>query len=60
MHMRWGAYERSTGQRVQEGERPEEELEIVLSDRVCERCNGKWMRKLDKRMLDFDVGHTAP
>lgn len=26
---------------------PQRKLEIVLRDRVCQRCNGRWMKKLD-------------
>jgi len=51
--MNWGDIHRSTGEIVDHGERLEDELKIVLADRVCERCNGQWMRKLDKRMLQF-------
>jgi hypothetical protein len=28
-------------------------FEIVLPNRVCTECNGKWMRKLDNRMMAF-------
>lgn len=30
-----------------------EVMEVVLEDRVCTRCNEKWMRKLDNRMVAF-------
>lgn len=39
----WGEHrERNTGK-----------FEIVLPNRVCRECNGKWMRKLDNRMMGF-------
>lgn len=28
-------------------------IEVVLENRVCTRCNGHWMRKLDDRMTAF-------
>jgi hypothetical protein len=50
----WGDIHRSTGVEIERGDRVEREgLEIVLDDRVCERCNNQWMRKLDERMLAF-------
>jgi hypothetical protein len=51
--MKWGEVERHTGAMIERGERMEDGLEIVLEERVCERCNGQWMRKLDEKMLKF-------
>jgi hypothetical protein len=34
-------------------ERNKGKFEIVLPNRVCKECNGKWMRKLDNRMMGF-------
>lgn len=39
MVMRWGEYGRV-----------EKELEVVIKDRVCRVCNGRWMKKLDDRI----------
>ncbi len=39
--MRWGEYWRM-----------ESELEVIVRDRVCEGCNGRWMKKLDDEVAD--------
>ncbi len=39
---RWGAHREENPQ-----------FEMVLPNRVCQECNGKWMRKLDNRMMHF-------
>jgi len=49
----WGDIRRSTGEETERGDETKNELEIVLDDRVCERCNNKWMDKLDHQMLAF-------
>lgn len=43
----WGETEVRTGRNVPGGERIEPDHSIVLDDRVCIRCNGKWMKRLD-------------
>jgi hypothetical protein len=54
IRLSWGDIHRSTGEEIERGERVERKgLEIVLADRVCERCNKRWMSKLDDRMLRF-------
>ena len=54
--MSWGDIERSTGRQIDHGERLEDELAITLDDRVCQRCNSGWMKKVDDRMLRFMWG----
>jgi hypothetical protein len=52
MVMRWGSYGR-TGR----------ELEVVVENRVCEGCNGRWMKKLDddvKDILGPSITDAAP
>jgi hypothetical protein len=51
--MAWGDYDVSGGERLKHGEVEEKELAIVLENRVCKRCNRKWMKALDDRMLIF-------
>ena len=53
--MSWGDIRRSTGRQIEHGERLENELAITLDDRVCQRCNGQWMKKSDDRMLKFTL-----
>lgn len=49
----WGAIHRPTGTQRALGHSLDDDLEIAIKDRVCKRCNGQWMNKLDKRMLAF-------
>jgi len=51
--IKWGDIERSTGREIMHGEALEKELAICLDDRVCERCNGNWMKKLDDLTVRF-------
>jgi hypothetical protein len=45
----WGEIERATGRDFEHGQTVEKELAICTDDRVCERCNAQWMRRLDNR-----------
>jgi len=47
----WGEIERSTGRDFEHGQTVEQELAICTDDRVCTRCNGQWMKKLDDRTV---------
>ena len=47
----WGEIERSTGRDFKHGQALEKELAICTDDRVCQRCNGQWMKKLDDRTV---------
>lgn len=47
----WGEIERATGTDVEHGQAVEDELAICTDDRVCTRCNGQWMKKLDDRAV---------
>jgi hypothetical protein len=49
----WGDIRRTTGEQIQHGEQLEDELGITLKHRVCERCNGKWMKRLDDLTARF-------
>ena len=49
----WGVYRTTNGEWIEHGTGEEQELAIVLENRVCERCNHKWMKKADDRMLNF-------
>ncbi len=49
----WGELRRDTGEHVSHGQGVENELGIVLDDRVCERCNNGWMKRLDDRVAKF-------
>jgi hypothetical protein len=49
----WGDIRRSTGEETERGDQTKNQIEIVFDDRVCERCNNKWMKKLDDQMLAF-------
>jgi hypothetical protein len=51
--VRWGAYRLVDGESIEHGETEEDELGIVLENRVCLRCNANWMKKADDRMLGF-------
>ncbi len=43
----WGDMEVATGLQVPRGERVEPDHTIRLDDRICTRCNGGWMKRLD-------------
>jgi hypothetical protein len=47
----WGEIERATGRDIEHGSAVEDELAICTDDRVCERCNRRWMKKLDDRAV---------
>ncbi len=49
----WGHMAHATLAREEVGERLDDKLEITIRERVCEGCNGGWMRKLDESMLKF-------
>jgi hypothetical protein len=49
----WGDLHRPTGLMGEHGTTTENELGIVLDDRVCKRCNENWMKKLDDRTMKF-------
>lgn len=49
----WGELHRVTSEHLPHGESVEKELGVVLDDRVCERCNKQWMKRLDDRTIKF-------
>ncbi|HEY4810042.1 MAG TPA: hypothetical protein VIH71_03190 [Solirubrobacteraceae bacterium] len=51
-----GAVQRTTGLEVVTSAHATARLEVAIKSRVCERCNGQWMNKLDRRMLGFMRG----
>ena len=56
MAIEQGAVQRTTGLEVVTAVNTTTRLEITIKNRVCERCNGQWMNKLDRRMLGFLCG----
>jgi hypothetical protein len=61
--MSWGHMKHATLDRFEVGGREDEKLEVTLRSRVCEGCNGGWMRKLDESMIEFmrpTLGNHAP
>ncbi len=53
IEMRWGDIQRGTQRSIRTGVRTENELAVYLDNRVCARCNGKWMKRLDDRTTNL-------